>query len=219
MKLSGTLLLAALIFVQPALSASAEGVFTWEDESGVLHFSSSKDTEKAQLADLPPIMRGEVKLAPVPLVSCKEHGGIDCQAGSDSDGSVICLDGFKNATARFRFSCNSPRLKVVELIDEEEGLPPKVLVRNSNSVPAKTPVISYRAESGEELSFSGPAEIAPYGVGEFVLNTHVEQSENAELPEGAEQTEETKEFDNIVQSVPERLKLARITITCENCSQ
>ena len=196
MKAIASLSLAALLALPGLLYA--DGVFTWVDEHGITHYSSSKDTQKARLAELPPIMRGEVKLTNKKLVSCAQHGGVDCPAGADSDGSVICLDGFKNATTRFRFSCNSPRLKVAELVKAENGNPPRVLIRNSNSVAAEKPLVEYRLGSGKTLTFNGPEEIAPFGVGEF---TPVEQIEDGEP------------------AYPRKLSLARLTIKCENCSQ
>lgn len=36
--------------------------------------------------------------------ACSHHGGVDCSAGADSDGSVICSDGWRDSSVSY--SCN-----------------------------------------------------------------------------------------------------------------
>lgn len=33
--------------------------------------------------------------------ACSGHNGVDCAAGADSDGSVICVDGWKGSSAQY----------------------------------------------------------------------------------------------------------------------
>lgn len=33
--------------------------------------------------------------------ACSGHGGVNCSAGSDSDGSVICMDGWRNSSVSY----------------------------------------------------------------------------------------------------------------------
>lgn len=36
--------------------------------------------------------------------ACSGHGGVNCAAGPDSDGSVICNDGWRDSSVRYRCS-------------------------------------------------------------------------------------------------------------------
>jgi len=33
--------------------------------------------------------------------ACGEHGGVDCSAGPDIDGSVICMDGYRGSSIKY----------------------------------------------------------------------------------------------------------------------
>ncbi len=150
-------------------NASADRVYKWEDEDGVVHYSDRVLDKAASEAKLPPIMRGEVKLGEQKLQSCADHGGIDCQAGPDKDGSVICYDGFTGAATRYRFNCNSPKLTVADISELRSDGSFAVVVRNSKSVAAKKPAVSFLRENGKEVPLKGPEEIEPFGVAEFTL--------------------------------------------------
>lgn len=172
-------------------AASAKPIYRWEAPDGTVHFSS-KPMEKAEPAKLPPISRGEVKLTTRPLVSCGKHGGINCQAGPDKDGSVICYDGYKGATTRYRFSCNSPKLQISEISDTREGRF-SVFVRNSNSVDAAKPAVFFTPPMGRKVKLEGPEQIEAFGLAEFKY-----------------------------QSTPEeplvgKATLAQLDVTCANC--
>jgi hypothetical protein len=180
-----------LLFVTPL--AQAEGIFKWTDESGTTHYTTDEKAPGFQKAELPEINRADVKLVTEPLLSCDGHGGIDCNAGPDKDGTVICGDGFTEANPIFRFSCSSPSLKIAELLDKLEDGSVKVLVRNSKSVAATKPQVLVREGSGKETVFAGPEEIAPFGVGEFILS-----------PDKAKE-------------VKQLLTMARIRVSCTNC--
>ena len=73
-------------------------IYKWVSPDGSVSYSTKKPKAEAEVAKLPPIMRAEVKIPENTLESCESHGGIDCQAGPDGDGSVICMDGFTAAS-------------------------------------------------------------------------------------------------------------------------
>jgi len=160
------MLLAALLFF--AATAQAAPVYKWE-QNGQVHFSSKPPSVNAKPAELPEIMRGEVKLTKDNFTSCSSHGGINCQAGADSDGSVICYDGFKNATTRFKFSCNSPKLSIAEISERNANGGFTVTVRNTNSVKAEKPNVIYKITDGAKpIKLDGPLEIDPFGLADYV---------------------------------------------------
>lgn len=175
-------------------SVSAAPIYTWEDEFGVTHFSSKKEDPRAEKAALPEINRGDVKLVERKLISCGSHGGINCQAGADTDGSVICYDGFRGASARFRLSCNSPKLEIATISDLEIDGRFQVTVRNSKSVAANDPAVLYRPELGKEFKLEGPEEIEAFGIAEFIF-----VPKDADPPTGP-------------------VDLAQLEVLCANCS-
>lgn len=38
--------------------------------------------------------------------ACSGHGGVSCSAGQDSDGSVICVDGWRNSSVSYASMLN-----------------------------------------------------------------------------------------------------------------
>jgi len=187
-------LLIVFCFCFYASTAYSTPIYKWTDDAGVTHYSSKSDATSAQPAKLPPITRGEVKLAKKLLISCQQHGGINCQAGADSDGSVICYDGFKQASARYRFSCSSPKLEITEVSDPMPDGRFSVFVRNSKSVSASKPALYYKPEGQREVRLEGPEEIEAFGMAEFKF-----QAVNADIPDG-------------------KVSLTQLNITCANCS-
>lgn len=186
-------LILGFIFVLPA-TAFADGVYKWEDRNGVVHYSSKPVSADAKPAELPKIMRGEAKLASQPLVSCKEHGGINCQAGPDSDGSVICYDNFKEASPRYRFSCNSPKLEITDVSDWDAQGNFKVYVRNANAVAASVPTVLFKPENAPEVKLDGPGEVDPFGLAEF------------DFKKGDKQL-----------ALRGKVTIAQLTLNCANC--
>lgn len=161
-------LLVSLLSV--SATAVAEKIYKHVEPDGTVSFSSSPPAPGAKPADLPEINRGEMTIAGKPLETCARHGGINCQAGPDTDGSVLCFDGYEHASARFRFSCSSTQLEIAEIGDlSDEGIF-SVMVRNSKSVAAEAPELYLRQQQGDEITLIGPAEIEAFGVGEFVLD-------------------------------------------------
>lgn len=164
------------IFLTSAVCTADEQVYTWVDESGVTHFSTKATNEKAQVAELPQIMRAEVKIDIPDIASCADHGGVDCQAGSDSDGSVICFDGFKGASARFRFHCSTPKLDISDISEVNEQGEFRVFVRNSKPVKAENPSMFFKMEDGIEAELKGPDSIEAFGIAEFLFEPAGEMS-------------------------------------------
>ena len=174
--------------------ATADEVYRWEGPDGVVHYSSEPPEVDAAPAELPRITRGRLGLQAKALETCENHGGINCQVGADLDGSVICLDGFKDTSTRYRFHCNSPKLDLSDISDIKESGEFSILVRNSRSVAAEKPEILLRlTDSPAAIVLKGPREIDAYEVGEFIYNP-------AEY--GA---------------LTEKPKPEQLTITCSNC--
>lgn len=168
LRLSITLLTLAASFHMYA-SATAETIYKQVDESGSVTFSN-KPGKNSTPADLPEIARSKMKLAETTLATCDSHGGINCEAGPSPSGSVICFDGFQGAAARFIFSCSSAKLEIAQIADitKEESF--SVIVRNVKSVAAEAPELYLKVDGTTELTLIGPAEIEPFGAGEFVLD-------------------------------------------------
>ncbi len=175
-----------------ATTAQAQ-VYRWEDKDGTVHFASKPQDATAKMATLPKITRAEVKIANPRGVTCDKHGGINCQSGADTDGSVICFDGFKDAVARHRFSCNAAKLEIATISDKDPAGAYTVVVRNSKSVAATDVVITLRGADHKKRSLSGPREIDPFGSAEYVVS---------------------QEGDNDL-SKPE---LSALELKCTNCS-
>lgn len=159
------LLLVTLIF--PSLS-SGTPIYKQTGADGKTTYSSKPQKSGDQPAKLPEIVRGEVKTALPGMQSCKTHGGINCDAGTDSDGSVICTDGFKDAVTRFKFSCTTPRLEISEISDTDASGSFKVYIRNVSSIEAKSIAVEYRPEIGGKYKLVGTDRIGGYESGEYV---------------------------------------------------
>lgn len=169
----GLALLGGLGLTRPAKGQ----VYEWTDPRGVRHFSTEKRGDQFKKADLPPLHREKGSkvsaktggVAGKALAGCHDHGGINCQAGPDGDGSVICVDGFKDAAAPFRFFCFMPKLAVSEVMPGKDAGTFKVLVRNESGVAATKPIIFLPSSFGLP-SITGPDSIAPREVGEFLVS-------------------------------------------------
>lgn len=82
-------ILALVLFTVPVIAA-AEPIYSWKDAQGTVHYSTKASVKEATKADLPPITRANVKVSTAALSTCTNHGGVNCQAGQDTDGTVIC---------------------------------------------------------------------------------------------------------------------------------
>ena len=162
-------LLILIVFLLPQITAAQ--VYTWQDSEGKTHYSSKKDVKNAKPADLPKIMKGEAVIPEDLLKTCDDHGGIDCEAGEDEDGSVLCRDGFKDAASRFIFTCKSTQLELVSIseLDVESG-DYTILIRNKQGVRAKEVKVVYQLGEDNEVKVSGPTSITAFRVGEYKIS-------------------------------------------------
>jgi len=164
------LTLILLITITSTQLFADSGVFKWTDEKGVVHYGSKANNPNAKKADLPPINRADVKLTTKKLITCDNNAGIDCQAGADKDGSVICRDGFTGASPIYRFSCNSPKLKINSISDlDKQGLF-DLVIRNTKGVSAENMTVFLKLPEGEEVELVGPKQIDGLSVGQYKLS-------------------------------------------------
>lgn len=163
----------AALFPTVVSDSMAENLYTWEDEKGVVHYSSKPKDGRGRLAELPPITRADVKLTERKLVTCDAHGGVNCAAGPDADGSVLCFDGFRGASGRFRFMCTAPKLQVSDISELTPDGGFSVFLRNAKAAPAERPAVSYSPEGKKDIALTGPDQIEPYGVAEFTFDAKI----------------------------------------------
>ena len=164
-KLSFMKTILSLLLFLPML-ANAE-VYKIEKD-GKVTYTSKPPTKNAAPATLPKLGRWEVAQVKAKGVTCDSHGGVNCQLGADSDGSVICTDDFKDSTLRFSFTCSAAKLEIVEISKPTETGEFSVTVRNSKSVVASGASVLFKPEKFEDGSkLDGPELIDPFGVAEF----------------------------------------------------
>ena len=152
-------------------------IYKWTDpKTGAVYYSTKQGDKEAKAVDLPPLLRekrkGYKSIQPnKELKSCVNHGGINCQAGPDGDGSVLCYDGFKDASPRFRFSCSSAKLSVTEVSPTNENGSFTVTVRNETSIKAVGAKVLLTSVEGTSISGTGPENIEPLAIAEFEFKT------------------------------------------------
>jgi hypothetical protein len=140
------------------------------ERDGKIEFSSTPPDVSATPAALPSIGRWRLDNPRIESKTCADRGGIDCLAGADVDGSVICRDSFKDSLQRFAFECTTAKLEIVRLsqIDSAGGF--SVTVRNTRSVAAKKSALIFKPQRFEKGSkLQGPEEIEGFGVAEFIF--------------------------------------------------
>lgn len=184
-----------------AAFVSAQEIYKWVDKSGQVHYGTSPQGKNARKADLPEIMRGEVKLPADLLQSCKTHAGVDCQAGADSDGSVICNDGYLDSAQRFTFTCSTAKLEVADVTAADSAGRFNVHVRNSKGVIAEKPEVAFKLNPKTELKLLGPEQIKPYEVEQFIFDPGSQISDKSQL----------KELENL------KPDMIRFELSCLNC--
>ena len=166
MKLSIKIIpLGFIIFLLFAGSTFADPIYKSTDKKGVPVYSSKPKDSKAELAKLPnivkePMDQGKIKPA---VISCAGHGGVNCQAGADGDGSVICYDNFKNSIQRFAVSCSAAKLAIIPESYKSGVSNFSLVVRNTSAVAAK----SVKVQSDKGLLLEGPSELEAYGSADY----------------------------------------------------
>ncbi len=160
-------LFVGLIVLLFGFNAVADGVYRWQSAGGVTHYSTTPPNKNAKPADLPKITKAPMPLPATKLISCEGHGGVNCEAGADVDGSVICYDGFKDASSPHRFACSSPKLEIADISPLDKDGAFTVFVRNSKSVAAQKVSVSFKDATPKGSPLTGPETIDPSGTGEF----------------------------------------------------
>jgi hypothetical protein len=161
--------ISILILAAPQLYAQSQ-VYRWTDEEGNPIYSSKQPDSSVKPADLPPIMRERIAGKALQLTaSCTTHGGISCEKGADADGSVICGDDFRDASARFQFRCAVTKLSLTELTPVTPGGELKIWVRNERDIQAEGVEISVTSPGGEKIKAEGPAKIAASELAEYTF--------------------------------------------------
>jgi hypothetical protein len=162
-------LLLTYLFSSTLLSASPSEIYKETSESGQVIYTSKPYSNNSVKAKLPEIIRKTGSVKSKELATCVNHGGVNCQAGEDTDGSVICFDGFKDASSRYRFSCSKAKLSIVTYEPKEDRYI-SIIVRNTLSVDAKEPYLYYRKKRGAQVKITGPNIIPAFAAEEFKFN-------------------------------------------------
>lgn len=178
--------------------SQAQNVYRWTDEAGRVHYSSTPNANESQPAALPDLKRENIDerirdLRQSVKETCNNHGGINCQAGADSDGSVICYDGYRESLSRFNFECLEARLLGVFYfsLDNEQRkeikanvslsveelrknkIEPRGLllsIRNISGVTAKDVNVQFSLGKKHIYTATGPSEIPAFQNAEYSLS-------------------------------------------------
>jgi hypothetical protein len=157
------LLLFVVINSLTTAACFSEPVYKSTDNRGVPSYSSKPQTKGAEPAKLPNIAKARFSEAKPDKLTCVGHGGIDCQAGADSDGSVICYDKFKDGIQRFAVSCSAAKLSIIPESSKVIAGKFALVLRNNSAVAAKGIKIS----AVNNTVLDGPLELEPYGSAEY----------------------------------------------------
>lgn len=122
--------------------------------------------------DLPPIARENIdqKISRIKAETpdnCFKHAGVNCAAGADSDGSVVCNDGYRDAILPFNFSCLEASLQVLGL-EIPTARTIRITVQNKSDAEARqVEIFSTLSWQGEKIRAMGPEKIAPNALEEY----------------------------------------------------
>ncbi|MFN8390501.1 MAG: DUF4124 domain-containing protein [Bdellovibrionota bacterium] len=179
-----------LIGLRPAES---QNVYQWTDGEGRVHYTTDpKVAGKGSQTALPPLQRENIDerikaIKQQTPQNCVSHGGIDCTRGADEDGSVVCLDGYRDAVMRFNFECMEARLHADYLVlSGSESLPHarnlirklagrkpdglQLTLRNLSNVEAFDIKVSFVFGRRFTVKADGPEKLAPYGSADYILH-------------------------------------------------
>ena len=189
-----TKILFLLLAIISPLSLQAD-IYKYVDKKGNVHYSTTPPNASAKPAELPQIQKKDFIPKEVKETTCIKHGGVNCQAGADYDGSVICTDGFRDATARYRFSCMEASLSITEPARRSGNGAFSLIIRNSSSTKALNPNVVFISNEGNSYPLESTGDIEPYGIGEFTLILPDEERENEQ----------------------DTLPTTQFKVTCSNC--
>ena len=195
-------LLTVLMWAPMKLSAQ---VYKWVDSDGTTHYSTTPPSKDAAPAMLPPIIKEAVSLpkatpSSAPAATCDTHHGVNCDVGPDTDGSVICYDGFRDAATQFKVSCLTAKLEFVEVSPVRTDGSFTVTIRNRRNVGATGVEIFYQNELGKKIKLKGLDSVDSLGTGEFIFVPTTKER----VPKG-----ELGSIDTV--------RPGNIAITCANC--
>jgi hypothetical protein len=164
-----SLVIASLGVLSICAASYADSVYKSVDSRGRVIYTSKPPAPGAKPATLPKIARqSRVPSAPPGKQTCKGHGDVSCDAGPDVDGSVLCSDGFRDASARFNFTCKASRLEIADISEITKDGTMTVIVRNLKGVEASAARVRMLSDTGDEITLKGPVIIEGYGVGEYL---------------------------------------------------
>jgi len=200
---------------------SADSLYTWKDSEGRTHYSTTPQNPAATKADLPEIQRENIsqKIKQVQSATpstCQRHGGVDCSKGADSDGSVVCVDGTRDAIASFSSLCMEVKLsyetptlhnenkELLGNVEKRLSITPEQLasssvhitLRNRSAIRATGVNIKIVLPTSVPIEIFGPDTVEPFGVADYIFPIKL-----------------------VGRSVaPHELREARFKVKCENCS-
>lgn len=157
----------------------AEDIYSSESKSGVIVYSNKAGQGINKVATLPAIIKQKnlYNTQTKAAASCSANGGIDCSKGADSDGSVICYNGFRDSLERYAFSCSRAKLKIIDQSLTSQNGKTKFVVRNMASVDAKN--ISIQSKLCRTIE--GPNLIAAYDSAEFICDAELKNTQSIKI--------------------------------------
>jgi len=164
------------------------------ERDGKIEYSSVPPQAGAEPAELPKLGRWKLQESAASKNTCVQHGGINCSAGPDKDGSVICFDSFADSVQRYAFECTSAKLELLSISKPDERGIFTVQVRNSKSVASQKTQVMFKPKRMEPgVKLSGPEQIEGFGVGEYSF------------------------YPSKLTQVIQEPKVAHLIVSCENC--
>jgi hypothetical protein len=178
------------------LLGSAEGqVYRHVDAAGNVTYSSTPGNGEAP-AELPSIQHENIstrinKIKTETPPNCSKHGGVDCSKPADGDGSVICGDGFRDASLPYALTCLEARLisdlsitigqdslpvrlgsargirredkaRVAAALDKGDSLTIKVSLRNMTAKAANGIGVHVRLPDKNKVDLAGSDRVEPF---------------------------------------------------------
>ena len=192
---------SSFILIQGEFSFAEESVYKWTDKNGKVHFSTTKPKKNnAAPANLPQIKKVDMdqqikRIKETTPRNCSARGGVDCESGPDKDGSVICLDGFKDSVLPFESKCGQAKLQVDSAKFSEDFSYLEVIIRNLSPVSAEGIQVLGRLKAKPRRRGVGPLKVEAYSVGEY------------KIP-----------LETSVQRIAPSLRVYSYKIRCDNCS-
>lgn len=185
----GLLIFSILLFFK---AAAADPIYRTVDEEGRMIFQSSPQGKSGESVNLPKIEKENFNkrienLKKTIPDTCQKRGGIDCSKGADGDGSVICLDDFKESPLSFTEECSRVRLQITaenffdkvdmplkgnDLRPESYGgtVPTRISIQVRNLSSVKAEEVQVAAEIVKRpFPAIGPEVIEPFGLEEYTV--------------------------------------------------